>query len=497
MKRYILRVAFLLLTYCFSQVLPAQAYHPFPTGHTSLFKVWEGVGDDSAIFATRIDSARLEGADSAFYLFRILRETEYWEVNCDSSPAPYHGLAANRDHHLGKKLLRAANGDCKFIFSTGDTFSINTWAAVGTRFQWRLGDSAKVDSIQYRSVLGVMDSVKYFSIPNGHTIALSRNHGFVKIPTFYFYEAWFWGQPAWRDFDLWGIPTMGLGGHLPTYAEVFQLSPGDKFGYRHSRDQQGHHVMDKTVNCTIVSQTNGARFQYTALCDSLVIEYGFAVPPDSHYFAPGTRTFNFDSLHVPDLTILPHESRFDTIPFYQGTIVQNGAYLINRPVNRVVLSYAFLNGWDVCAQAFTDNPLYLTTKSYGEGLAIKGEGAMSPNNSISYGLYCYQKGAETWGTCMDMSGYVGTMPTLEGKYAVSPNPTAGKLVIAWDQQSAPKTKKTISLWTLEGQEILHQTAGAGFEDVQLDLSEFPNGMYLLRIQAAGYAPSNERIVIAR
>ncbi|MFN8396426.1 MAG: T9SS type A sorting domain-containing protein [Bacteroidia bacterium] len=484
-----------LCSLCFLLLLPlqqlvlGQAWHPFPAGQVSLFKFSEGIGLDSALMGARIDSVALEGQDSAFYLYRIARPVWQLEYNCNGGLVQNGAHATNRDHYLGQKLLRAPNGDCRFILSNGDSFALRTWAPVGDRWEWQLGDTATVDSITFRSVLGVMDSVKHFSTQGGKMLALSRSMGLVSAPNLYPFHLLYLGSTIDVQFDLWGIPTLSLGGRLPTYAEVGQMDVGDRVGYHHSNHSATYGTSTFYINCTVTAPIPGQRFSYSAVCDTLRIITPIQTNiPDSTYHPAGPQVLSIDSLNTPDLSLLP----YDDGPNDGSGIVQAGAYLINGSAGRVRSKFRLLYNWDDCSQAYLVQPVYISQRSFGTGLMQVSERYMSSNINSGYDVYCYQKGAETWGTCLDLGTLIGVTPGAGLDFRVSPNPASSTLRV---ELPDGMTLVAAELMGMDGRVVT--SADGGANGTEINVTGVASGRYMLRVRDAAGQVGFQRVLVER
>lgn len=488
-RRILLCCSALLLLLVWNSHGLAQAWHPMPAGQVSLFKLWEGIGLDSALFGMRIDSVALEGQDSAFYLYRITRLVTGNEYDCNGSLIPYGSHATNRDHYLGQKMLRSPNGHCKFVFSTPDSFMLHGWAAPGDTWLWSPGDLAQVDSIVYRPVLGVMDSLKYISLQSGPTVILSREHGLVRIHNLIPYQPLYGFGTIQVEFELWGIPTAGLGGRIPSYAEIGQMDVGDQLGFLHNSYNAGYGSVSRRVNCTIASQVPGSRFQYAATCDSLVVTNLNGQSTDSSYHPAGMQTLAIDSLLAPDLTLLP----CDDGPNDGSGTLQMGTYLIAGSAGRLRMHHRTqLYNWDPCANAYLVNPNYISQKVYATGLMQTQQQFMSPNSVSSYNLYCYQKGAETWGSCLDLGTLIAVEPVTGPEFEIAPNPASSVLRV--NLREGPGMA-TLHLLDLQGRVVLSMPWEGN--PASIPVSHLPMGMYLLQVYDADRGIRSQRVVIAR
>lgn len=261
--------------------LRAQNWHPFPGNATFLYSFSQAGSADEWYFAAHADSVSAEGADSAYYFYRIDRGALPSDVDCNGQAVASTMLMSNKDHYLGRKALLQTDGVCRFISSAADTFVLQTRAASGQAWAWHVGITATVDSVVAGTVLGVADSLKYIQLSSGDTWVLSKGHGLAHCTNLLPFVDHS-GAVTDVDFEIWGIPELGLGGHLPHFEEIFQYDPSDRFGYRH---YQGLHPGSNTdfIEMTILSQS--APTQYQTLQERVRIHAPQAPPADTIYYA--------------------------------------------------------------------------------------------------------------------------------------------------------------------------------------------------------------------
>jgi Secretion system C-terminal sorting domain len=489
---------FCLLVFSFCLLfssLPAQNWHPIPSNGPLLYSFEQQGSTDEWYFAAKADSVRLEGADSAFYLYRIDRPAVPSDelVTCQGDSLSGLGacIAIGRDHYLGKKMLLRPNGECLFVSSNADSFLLKTRAQTGQNWVWNAGISATVDSVVTGNVLGAADSLKYISLSSGQSIVLSKAHGMVGCFAFLPFINWQY-QPDAVVFTIWGIPNLGLGGHFPDYAELFSFDVNDKFGYR-ERDffPQGSGTALESV--VIQAVQPGIRFAYDVVSERLTILALIGYPIDSTYTPPFSATTTSDSTSYPLIPLLPYETH-DPLDVEANEYYQNGIRLLAGSNGRLRLDMAKQTYYESCANAYVPfEPVW--TLSLAAGLGKVYSSYSDVGQMSIFEIYCYQKGAETWGTCLNLSTLIAVEPTQETAFQLLPNPASSLVRIVLAASST--TGHEIALLSLSGQVVMQQSVPAHQGTIDLDISAIPAGMYLVQVSGGDQALGHRKLVIAR
>jgi hypothetical protein len=429
-----------------------------------------------------MDSIKAEGADSAYYLYRIDRHMFPYEVaiDCygDSVNPAYGAVLVGQDHYFGQKMLRRPDGTCLFLSSMNhDTFQLKTTANVGDQWTWLNGIIATVDSVVLDTVLGVPDSLKYISRTVGPQFILSKSHGFVRtFPILPFFDVN--GLPNIVDFRLWGIPTQHLGGHLPAFGEIFQWDAGDHFGltfhnYVTPNRYHGFHSIE------VLAQTPGSRFEYQVTKETMQYHQSDTNSlQDSTYFPPATQTMTFDSLDFLRFNLLPYQSN-PAVRTSPADYFQDGIYAYSAMHGRISLNFTRLPAYDSCAQALVPSEaIYAQTFTAGLGeTAYSYSDVIGPEDRA---LYCYEKGSESWGTCIDLSTLISISEQEPGTLSLYPNPSTEQVRLTIPENSRGG-KKMIRIFSSTGQCISQTEMQKGTTEAILNVSGLPNGIYLVQL----------------
>lgn len=196
---------------------------------------------DHYLRGIRIDSVRISGADTIYYLYHT-------ERNHDTAGASW----------VGKNVIQKSNGTFLFNNAYHDTIIIQTQAALGDSWNF-YSDSGKtfymatVTSLDTMTILGGLDSVKKVTINafnpapdsddlvNNFSFILSKYHGFVQVFDLYNFpyrsasdtsvacaDHYFqflntsWGNLIPQIFSITDF-------HVPANLELYDYHPGDAF----------------------------------------------------------------------------------------------------------------------------------------------------------------------------------------------------------------------------------------------------------------------------
>ncbi len=494
-KSRCLRLLGMLVVLFPATTLQSQTWHPFPANGPHLYTFSQQGSADNWFFAANVDSVVVEGAPMPHYFYRMDRPVmpSDSQLTCGGSVlgSITGSYALEQDHCFGRKMLEFPDGVCLFVSSRGDSFRLETRAAIGNSWTWQGAVTAQVDSIVFRTVLGVPDSVKYMSFSTGKRLALSRTHGFVETFSFLPFVN-FGGWVEFPAFELWGLPALGLGGSLPTYAQIFDWDPGDHFGYRYS--ELSFPATDSGYFSTEVNAlVPGSRFSYAVVQEQLQFYQFAAQAMDTNYIAPAPDTISFDSLAYLRLGLLPYQHN-PAVKTLLSDYCQNGMRSMAGTNGSIRMDFLKTTFYDSCANAMI--PMDADwSQSFANGL---GEIESSYNSVGGYAwrrIYCYAKGSETWGTCRDLSTIIGIESPETSLFSIAPNPATE--VITLRLSAVAKTPLQVRILNSLGEFEAESTLVAGSRSLQVDVSKLPAGLHLLQIEGSGRTMAVRRIVVAR
>ena len=163
------------------------------------------------------DSVKTAGSDSVFYTNRIV-------IDCDTCSHGGFKLSDQPDFLKGR-MIKMADGTCNF--RDPGSVVIRTQAHTGDTWLYDTLNNiqAQVTAELSEPVFGTSDSVKEISLSNGHSMRLSKDHGFLRVPSsganIYIYV-------------LEGIEGRNVGKIVPKFKEIYYFNPGDIFQYEGS-----------------------------------------------------------------------------------------------------------------------------------------------------------------------------------------------------------------------------------------------------------------------
>lgn len=212
----------LLLLLLFGVRLSAQKWTPVISGEMQHYRL----GNAGHITHTlRIDSVKTTGADSVFYLNRVLDRFFFPVVpgQQDTFFAPLPG----QGQFIGQTMTRKPDGS--LVFHAEHAFfdtTIILWPMANTGFSWvavaKDQVTASVESVTEGTVLGETDSLKVIQFSNGAQWVLSQHHGLVSCPD----------MKGYGTVQLTGLESRQLGDRLYKYEDFFDFQVGDVFEYK-------------------------------------------------------------------------------------------------------------------------------------------------------------------------------------------------------------------------------------------------------------------------
>jgi outer membrane protein assembly factor BamB len=78
-------------------------------------------------------------------------------------------------------------------------------------------------------------------------------------------------------------------------------------------------------------------------------------------------------------------------------------------------------------------------------------------------------------------------------FSVAPNPSVGPMRVVF-QQPLPWRQARLRVWDARGQAVQQQTLAQGAQQAQVDLADFPPGLYLIALEAEGRVWQTEKVV---
>ncbi|MFN8397611.1 MAG: T9SS type A sorting domain-containing protein [Bacteroidia bacterium] len=453
---------------------------------TNLYSFTQANSSRTWLFALAADSVTVDSTDSIYHIYRITRPLLTEQLaNCNGDSIQHLAgtLLVNKDHYLGKTLRIHPDGDCTFEFMNGSSYLLRSRAGVGTTWNWAPGVTAVVDSVVLGSVLGQADSIKFIGLSTGQTIALSRSHGLVQIHNLYPFPGHD-GLVQDVEFKIWGIPALNLGGHLPTYGEIFQFHPGDRFQY-YGRIQDPQGYSERYENRRVIAQTPGSRFEYQDSFERVQFIYPNSFPIYTVYDPWMTILDPYDSAAHYFIGLLPYQDS-------HGQTQQIGM-TIRAGNTRVELHVQDLSGFDSCAQAHILFE-YVRNRRFTEGLGMTLSRETDVSLNVVDSLLCYSVQQESWGNCVNISALAMSVDApIEAAFQMYPNPAHDQVQLALPPQMAGHAGQ-LEVFSADGRLLMSRAIPTG-NTHKIDLRGLPAGLHLVRLSIAGHAPITKRLVV--
>lgn len=199
--------------------LCAQNWMPLIAGETQHYRLGNA---QHITHSLRIDSVKLAGGDTVFYLNRVLERVLFPLAPGDSLFVPFPG----QGQFLGQTMVRKPDGSLvlaaeRILFDT--TIILRPWDDPGSSWL-AVPESqmmATVLSVTEDLVLGEADSLKTIQFDNGVHWVLSRRHGLVSCPD----------PNGAGTIHLSGLEKKQLGDRLYRFDDFFDFQVGDVFEY--------------------------------------------------------------------------------------------------------------------------------------------------------------------------------------------------------------------------------------------------------------------------
>jgi hypothetical protein len=173
-------------------------------------------------FSLQIDSTYTLNSDSVYCFNPYLVPCDTCAINIDCGFCFSYNAYKWEYGPIGQSMI--FGGDSVFLCSDEDTLLIrsnllpgDSWAISTANSNW----IAQLDSIKEETVLGSVDSVRYFSISNDGKFSISKLFGLLSVN--------FTGQS--ETLQLKGIQGPDIGDYELTFEEVFSFDVGDVFQY--------------------------------------------------------------------------------------------------------------------------------------------------------------------------------------------------------------------------------------------------------------------------
>ena len=472
-------------TYCiFSFILflslnlPAQNWQIFNSSEDRFFigNVQGGsqpVSYTGLIHAYHVDSVKILGADSVFYLFNSM----WYQGSCYDTAGP--------SYFAGDKVIIRANGENILFNANNDTICVNTLKNLNDSFLIHKsvnGDyiTGIVTSTGISTVLGQPDSVKVITVQardisdnpiqnpfNGTHFSISKNYGMVQGYTWSIFPV----QPD--TFLFTRISASRL-----TVADVFNYNTGDIFQFR-----QTHYTPSAPPGYTeyVISGKWYSANSDTLYYERQVAKKDFIFVPNPSPHLDSVMSAYTDTIFYTNLSdelyngAYPEETILGGVPSSYQMFRDPALYNGRTYISHFAYNY-YYNG-----TCYTNNPVGDHVHDYHVWIEGCGMFQSSYDNNNSGGpiwytndLVYYKKGSEEYGTPLLISS-IDEKGTGEIKVVAYPNPANDKLYM-----KGVRTGTQFIIYDITGRKVM--TGHCTGETSLLNIEKMQPGAYFLEVR---------------
>lgn len=454
---------FLFTLLCLYFSAHSQSYKPFPSQGNYIFGAHSG--QDSVLITLSIDSTYYDNGDSVFVFNRVVHKDKIL-----GDEVYYYA----KDNVFGKEVRQKSNGDLIFHCSNGDSMLLKTTVVVGSSWSFDGSVTADLASRNLESTIGGMDTVLTYHLGNGQVIKLSQNFGLVQSQT--------WIQrdleagPDNLIYNLVGSQGLGIGRDIAQFEAFFSYSNGAYFQYwlpgylgLVTGRTDDWHIQNR------LSLGDSLDFYYQRTRERLDVDLN-----NYYYTPPYQDTLIFSHSDYGFLNLLSGQG--DSTAILQTITVDP---VTNRWVQHYENRPFF---WSANLQAYIQlsGPLRNFVEwRYMEEVGLVEKLTQYPSAPTTIYLTCYNigNGQEQWSNhpCVDLGIYTGVLPVnrLEA-IEVFPNPSSSVCWLKFPQEYRSKIR--FKVYSSNGTVIREASFATAKSAIQIDVQDWPSGIYLLEIQ---------------
>lgn len=448
---------------------------------------------DNYLRAVRVDSVKAFNGDTILYPFKTARGDAYG----NNKP-----VLTKSGSWMGDKVIVKQDGTNCFINYRGDTITINTQAALGD--SWILYSDtggyyyvAQVTGIDTMSIHGTVDSVKTITMTamhiftivtnnrlNNMKVILSKEHGFVQSVDWYVFP-----QQKSHDltFDYFTYKARSIEFRIsdfysPKKSEVYDYIVGDVFQKEGFLDPR---YLRSYFQDSIMQKTNSSGLaEYTIR--NVEVNIQNYPPYGVQNVVIDTVILVVDNTPLLDTSLLPEEWGKGRFIFYNAndTMFCNVGKYYSDPLNYIYYGNdtAEVNTFEPCG-----GPNY----SYKTGLgAINYSHCFDPTGGSRYWMMKYvNKSGNPCGNRYYMS--VNDAASEPVKVSISPNPSSKQVTI---DANAFSQIIRLELYDITGKLLLKNDV-KGWSSTQIDVADYNNGTYLLRLYFEDGQQYNHKLLV--
>ncbi len=398
---------------------------------------------------------------------------------------------------IGARIIIHPNGDNLFFTEAFDSVIIKTLANLNDTwalFRFSNGNfyEATVTSFALDSVLGIPDSVKEVSLQlrdslynplasilNGNRFAFSKTFGLIRTLSLRHFPN------VAQDYFLSGINNPILGIQNLTASGIFDFNVGDVFQY-YNEFSTLNTYQKWNIQHTILGKS------FSPNNDSVIY-----IVDDSTWQEISWMGMSYYLVHTVDTEIHAlhsiYENTFDVLPRQLG---QNYSYPFcfseqkslsnyNNRIPKTILSgfsppsFPPYNCYSFSFSQVIDIYCVSVLETYVEGLGKVLWENVNPyaQRICIWHMNYFRKGAEMWGTPVNLSQLVNAGENTKQQINISPNPFAEILKIT----NLPKPATQIFLYDETGRILLNKKIDDQVE-VTLNTAGFSSGIYFVSVE---------------
>lgn len=432
-----------------------------------------------------VDSTNMDSFFTTYFLNRIGATCDH----CDSISAdPETRFLERKGQFLGSSFFIDPSGG--YHFSGDQDFSIYSRAPLDFSWVYQSNPSgdviARIAQVDTMEIFGMLDSVKYIVLDELDTIILSKSFGLLTFPSTH------------GSFDLIGIEGRDLGEILPDTREFYDFQVGDVFQYR--RESFAFSNTTETIRKVKIlnreEQDSSIVYSINEIRSS--VSYSFTAPPFYSY-SNIDRDWTIDLTYDSPLNFLNEMYPQQLFDLYEGWDTFCGAPDdgIYTPVKiekdsvtgRIIKSMAnnTADSYDNVFFFLDDNSDILmngyciayTLREHMTGLGeVYNEGEIIDNGYVER-LVGYIKDGDTTGIITPDAVILSleNESLKKSSAIIHPNFSNGFFQLKTTEGHALE----ISIYYMNGQLVQSITDQRSGQDIELDLSIQPNGVYFVQV----------------
>ncbi len=434
-----------------------------------------------------IDSTEIAGTDTIYFLNKIAATCNH----CDTIEADPETLFLQlQGQFLGTTITKEPSG--RFLFSGNEDFVLYPQAPLDFSWSFQINGTdslmARIAAVGETEIFGITDSVKCIVFEELDTMVLSKNYGILSFPT------------SDGPYELMGIEGRDLGEILPGVKEMYDFQVGDVF--QHYTENFGFGRSETIRKVRILGredQDSSIVYFTNVIVNRVSFETQTTSPPVYSYF-------NNDIEQIIDLNgdvstsflneTYPHQLHsvgVELFDYFCYDPAPDDLYLsfkVEKDIEtgRIIKStdlpatsggqgiYTFVN--DTSDLLKTQNCLGYTLYRHETGLGEVYRYSEILDNVVTSYLMGYVKDGDTTGV-ITPDIVLSVKDELADDRSISINPTLSTGI--FKLKTANGFSLQLMIYNSQGQLIRQRTNQPSGQDIDLDLSNEPSGIYFVKI----------------